>query len=353
MRTPPPPFLFPESVRMNSVGIDISDQSIKYVKLGRGFSVEKYGEIKLPQGVITGGTVVDSKRLVEILRDISKREKIHFVRASLPEEHVYLYRSVLSADPAHAREAIEISLEEHIPLPATEIVFDFEIVEVTEKNTTVQVSAVSSNIAENYSKIFIDAGMVPVALELEAEAVARAVSDQNKNEVSMVIDFGGTRTGISVVCGTSVLFTSTIPLGGSTLTDLIAKDFKVSIEEAENLKRAYGLVRNSEKDVFSTLLSGVSVLRDEINKNFIYWHTHPDETGKERPKISSIYLSGGDSNLKGLPEYLSASLKVEVKCANVWVNMFDINKNVPVISFADSLGYATAIGLALGESYYE
>ncbi len=354
MRSSNPPFLFPEFVRMNAVGIDISDQSIKYINLNqRDFHIRSFGEVRLPAGVVTNGSIVNQKQLVEILKDLSKREHIRFVRASLPEEHVYLYRTTVNADVKNVREAIELSIEEHIPLPATEVVFDFEVVNATPDITTVQVSAVPAPIAESYASIFLQAGMIPVSLELEAEAVARSVADQSKKEVLMVIDFGETRTGISVISGTSVLFTSTVNLGGSTLTTLIAKDFKVSQEEAEAMKRKYGMTRGSDKDVFSALLSGVSVLRDEINKNFIYWHTHPDEGGGERPKIAAIYLTGGDSNLKGLPEYLSASLKVDVKCANVWVNMFDVTKKVPSIPFDQSLSFATAIGLALGGSYYD
>ena len=114
-------------------------------------------------------------------------------------------------------------------------------------------------------------------------------------------------------------------------------------------KKEFGLRRNAtNREVFSVLLNGVSILRDEIVKHFLYWHTHKDEEGKDRPLIKKVILSGGDSNLIGLSEYLSVSMKINVEIANVWVNITDTGKYVPEISLDESLKFASALGLALG-----
>ena len=120
------------------------------------------------------------------------------------------------------------------------------------------------------------------------------------------------------------------------------------------MKLKYGLTRNTQdQEIFSTLLNGVSILRDEISKNFIYWHTHKDEEGKERPEIQKIILCGGDSNLIGFAEYLAITMKQVVEIADVWTNVVSREKYIPVMPFEDSLSYATAIGLALGDLHYD
>ncbi len=167
----------------------------------------------------------------------------------------------------------------------------------------------------------------------------------------MIVDFGETRTGIAISYAGQVYFTSTIAIGGRMLTETLAKHFGIGIPEAEAMKRQFGLSKGTpEQDVFSLLLNNVAVLRDEINKHFIYWHTHPDENGAARPAIEEIILVGGDANLSGLPDYLSASLRVKTVVANVWTNVHIPGSGVPELSRNDSLGYATAIGLSLHEA---
>jgi Tfp pilus assembly PilM family ATPase len=82
-------------------------------------------------------------------------------------------------------------------------------------------------------------------------------------------------------------------------------------------------------------------------KHFIYWHTH-QEGNKDHPTIKKIILCGGDSNLIGLAEYFAVSTKNPVEMANVWTNITNTEKHVPEIRFEQSLTYAAALGLALG-----
>jgi Tfp pilus assembly PilM family ATPase len=90
-------------------------------------------------------------------------------------------------------------------------------------------------------------------------------------------------------------------------------------------------------------------LRDEINRHFVYWHTHEDEDGIKNPPIKKILLCGGDSNLVGLPDYLSVTMKTEVEMANVWCNILNTEEYIPSIDFKDALSFAASLGLALGD----
>ena len=146
------------------------------------------------------------------------------------------------------------------------------------------------------------------------------------------------------------MFSSTLDVGGVMLTKMIEKNFKISFEEAEKMKKKIGLERNLQnKEIFSVLLNIVSVLRDEIVKHFLYWHTHKDEEGKDHPIIKKIILCGGAANLIGLLEYLSISVKSKVETANVWTNIANTEKYIPEITLDHSLTFAAALGLALGD----
>lgn len=351
-------FPTPDFLRIPSFGLDISDESLKFVELlntRHGIKVGRFGERKIPFGVIESGKIKDLKKMEEILTSLREEEKIKAVRVSLPEEQVYLFKLPLEKQGLEdIREGIELSLEEYVPVPAQEAVFDYDILSENNQSLELQVAVIPKNIIESYLSVFKNSLILVKSFELEAQAISRAVVKKDDPETSMVIDFGERRAGIFIVSGGTVVFTSTLEVGGASLTKIIQKNFKISFEEAEKIKRQYGLERNStNQEIFSVLLNSVSVLRDEITKHFVYWHTNKDKDGKDRPPIRKIILCGGDSNLKGISEYFSVSLKSKVELANVWVNMVNTDKYIPAINFEDSLAFASALGLALGDFNYD
>ena len=350
---PPPKFLMAPSF-----GLDISDQSLKFVQLlptKDGIRVGRFGERKIPPGIIVSGKIKNLPRLEEMLHALRAEENIKFVRVSLPEEQVYLFPLRLEkAGLKKVREGIELALEEHVPMSAEEAVFDYDLVHEDDSSLEVEVAATSANTIENYISVFRNCYISVQSLELEAQAIARAVIKKGDKETCIIVDFGQTRTGIFIVSRGAVVFTSTLDIGGVSLNLAIQKSFNVGPEEAEKMKKEYGLKRNTpNKEIFPVLLNSASVLRDEIVKHFLYWNTHNDEEGQAHTPIKKIILCGGDSNLIGLADYISISMKTPVEMANVWVNIMNTGRHVPKISFRESLSFAAALGLALGDFDYD
>jgi type IV pilus assembly protein PilM len=235
-------------------------------------------------------------------------------------------------------------------MPAPEAIFDYDIISENDKSVYLQVAAIPVDVIEGYLSVFKNCGMTVHSFELEAQAIARAIVKKEDLETYMIVDFGEKRTGIFIVSQGIVMFTSTLDIGGVTLNNMIQKNFQVSFEEANKMKKKYGLQRNAvNKELFSVVLNSVSILRDEIVKHFIYWNTHKNEEDENNPLIKKIILCGGDSNLIGLSDYFSVSVKTEVEMANVWINISDTDKKIPEIVFKQALSFAAAIGLALGD----
>lgn len=350
-------FPVPKMLAAPSFGLDISDESLKFVSLvatKEGICLGKYGERKIPTGTIESGKIKNLKKMEEILSTLKKEEKINSVRVSLPEEQAYLFEIKLDKSGLDKiRDAIEFSLEEYIPIPAQDSIFDYEIIKEDEKNIYAEVLAMPRNVIEDYLVVFKNADIEVKSFELEAQAISRSVIKKGDPETYMIVDFGQKRTGIFIVSKGIVLFTSTLDVGGTLLTGMIQKNFKISFEEAETMKIKYGLERNAEnKEIFSLLLNSVSILRDEIVKHFIYWHTH-EEGNQNRPPIKKIILCGGDSNLIGFSDYLLMSTKNQVEMANIWINMAKTESYIPEIKFEKSLSYAAAVGLALANFDYD
>jgi type IV pilus assembly protein PilM len=351
-------FSTPNTLALSSTGIDLSDRSLKFVKVerkGNGLVLTKYGDMAIPPGIIESGKIKDTTKLVQILSALKKEQDLRYVRVAIPEELAYLFTiTIPKVLPSEVRSAIELQIEEHIPLSAVEAVFDFKIIEETQTTYTCMVGAMPILISEEYLALFIQAGLTPISFEIEADALRRSIVGAQDEGTYMLVDFGQTRTGISIISKNTVFFTSTLDICGEDLTRIIAKNFSVSFDVAEKMKRTHGLRRTNTTDtpeLFPVLLNTISILRDELNKHYIYWHTS-DETAK-RPKIEKIIFVGGNANMIGLSSYIATSMKVSVGIGNVWANMMLQDGAVPEISFDDSLSYATAIGLALADYYHD
>ena len=315
---PPPEFL-----RMSHVGLNVSDHSIKILELKRGrggYKLSYFNDEPIAEGIIKSGNINDRDALREAFQRIKKKYNLSFVGVTLPEEKAYVFRLKVpkTTNDKEIRSNIEFQLEDNVPLSINEALFDYEVIpqDSDRQHMYVSVHVLPQKVVASYVSLLKDVGITPLYFEIEADSIARSVIKRNDPSTFMLVDYGRTRTGFSVVGRGVVRYTSTAEIGGDSITKIIMDQFKVSAKEAEKIKNEKGLFRDEENpELYMSLANAVSVLRDEINKRFIFWHTHKVE-GKEDP-IKEIILVGGNSNIFGLEEYLSSSLKVKVERANI------------------------------------
>lgn len=114
---------------------------------------------------------------------------------------------------------------------------------------TAQVILADKDYIKQLSNIFRKAGLeidgfVPVTL-----AERNLMLDNNElNDNVMLLDIGAGNTDIGVFESNGFIYTNTIPLGGESITSDIALVLNISEEEADRLKRQYGLAMKSYID---------------------------------------------------------------------------------------------------------
>jgi type IV pilus assembly protein PilM len=349
-------FPAPSFVRMPALSVDISDDVIRFATLNRRngiLALGQSGEHTLPKDVIVSGVVRDVPGFVSALKTIQQKTKATWVRFSLPEEHAYVFSIVLpKAALPHLEEAIRLQIEDQVPLPESEISFGYEIFREHEDSLLIGVTAFPKEIVETYTHAFLSAGFRPLVGELEVHALSRVVVPRHDSGTYILVDYGKNRSGFSIIVSGVIVFTSTLDIGSDSLTESIAKYFKISQEEAETIKQSRGLLNNTDdQDYFFTVINNISALRDEINKHYLYWHTAHGKLPGVSGTINGMYLVGGGSLLPGFAEYLSSTMHMPVTVASVWKNILSFDDMIPELSQEESLSYATALGLALGEIY--
>ena len=372
------------SLKPEAFGLDISDLSLKIVKLKpwkkrtsilwpekekRFFELASIGEEKIKPGIVEAGEVKNEQKLAETIKEALKkvrgeRLKTNYVIASLPEEKAFLQVIQMPRLPEEdLRSAVIYEAENYIPLPIEEVYLDYQIVPPVYNHLDhldLLIAAIPKKIVDLHLSSLKLAGLFPLAFEIESQAIARALIQREISTCPLLlIDLGATRTSFIIFSGYSLRLTSSTLISSQTFNELIAKYLKVSLAEAERLKIKHGLggkkefefkKKTKEGKIFEALVPALVDLVQQIRRHLDYYQTHTshEHLPPNSKAVAKILLCGGGANLKGLPEFLSMELGLSVEMGNPWVNILPKEKmSSPSIPISESLKYTTALGLAL------
>ncbi|HCB35399.1 MAG TPA: hypothetical protein DEP25_02035 [Candidatus Taylorbacteria bacterium] len=352
---PPPRFL-----EMPAVGLDISDDAVSAIGLARksnAFVLERFGRRRLQSGSVSGGRINDANAVAGVLRELKDELKLDFVNASLSEENAYLFKvKIPRVSRKEIRGVLEFKLEENVPIPASEAIFDYTVITQAGHSNgdhiDVGVTVLSKAVVDAYTALLDKAGLVPLSFEIEAQAISRAVIPRGNRETHLVVNIGERKTGLFIISNEVVHFTSTVGIGGMHITEAIARHLSISSSEAERVKNDHSSFRRKENmELFLVIAEVVSVLKSELNKLTVYWSTHEGPSGELGKKITNIILCGRDAAIAGIVEYFAFSLDRPVEVGNVWTNAFSLDEHIPSLHFDESLDYAATVGLALPKGH--
>ena len=344
-------------------GLDLSDLSIKIVNISNDGSceyIDSYASVPLTAGLIIDGEIVQKDQVVAAIKkavSIAGPNKIKTkkVICSLPETKAFLrIISIPQMSDNEISEAVKWEMEANIPLPLDQVYYDWQVIPDTllsEKNRiNMLVVAIAKSVVDQNIEVLELAGLKPVGLEIESLAQARSILlEKNEKETVLIVDIGDRRTSFSIAKGGVTCFTSSIPLCGQSLTDVISKSMNISIEEAEKIKISYGIGDEFKNDaLFKATQPVLANFAQEIERSVDFYLTGL----KYSDNVDKIIICGGGANAKGIVPYLSKKLGREIQQGNPWINV-NLGKNLPLIEKDQSLQFSTAIGLALKGLHYE
>ena len=183
-------------------------------------------------------------------------------------------------------------------------------------------------ISSIFKKAGIDVdGLVPTTL-----AQRNLILDNNELlDNVMILDMGPGNTDIGVFEGSSYLYTNTIPLGGNSITNDIALVLNISEEEADKLKKQYGLALKSfidnDNDILLNTFKGenrnktiksselIEIIEARIEE--IFSLVNKDITNQGiKTRINNVVLTGqGITNINKCDVAGKINLNIPVKIA--------------------------------------
>lgn len=336
------------------VGVDIGAYSTKVVQLryeAERAVLETYGELltagylKNAGGAGTGFLRFLDNDIAEILKDIFRESKMSARDAvfAIPATSGF---TVTIPFPKISRgeiqDAIPLEARKYVPIPLTEVMLDWVILENDEQRDMIEVFliAVPKEVIEKFRRIAELTGIRLHALEIETFSAVRSLIG-NDATTTMVINFGHQSTTVSIVDRGIVRLSHNFNRGSQQLTRAIEQSLGISRDRAETMKREMGLSEKvEEREITSVIAPLVETLLADVNrimKN--YNHT----TSR---KIQRIDFTGGGSQLQGIVELAASRFGVEVTRGNPFSRIVTPPFIQPMLQEI-SPSFSVAIGLAL------
>ncbi len=348
------------NLKQETFGIDISDFSVKIIKLKKarqGFDLASFGTTAVEPGIIEKGEIKNKKELLKVVKSALgnvKGEKLRtrFAALSLPEEKSFLkVIKMPKMGLKELREAVYFEAENHIPLAIEDVYFDFEVIppsaKIQKNNLEVLLVALPKKLVDGYLSCLKEIGVRPVQIELESLSLARALIKNGQNGCILLIDLDINKTSFIFFSNNAVRFTCFSSICSQTFTQAIERFLKVEPAEAEELKRKYGFqgYKKSKKSflrgqqVFEAMSPSAADLIKQIKKYISFYSAYSD--------VGKILLSGEGACLKEIDSFFSSELSLPVEFGNPWVNV----SGKFLLPKRESYKYSVAIGLALGTLY--
>jgi type IV pilus assembly protein PilM len=342
-------------MKSSTFGLDIGISNIKAVWLNREKDLISYisaHSAVTPSPGIQSESPFDHQELAQTINKLIADAKITETRVSiaLPENHIFtkvIDMPVLSDKELSS--AIYWEAEEHIPASIDTMSLSWSVIKKpnqakSDQKMQVLLVAAPNQLIKRYQSILELAGLSVVSIETETLSIIRGVFKEDYPPTSIIMNFGTMTTTLAIVQAGVIVFTYTIPLGGVALTRAIASDFGLSLDQAEEYKKTYGLsdknlsgkVGKSIEPIFTNIIM-------EVKKAIAFYN----EKYKNESPISQLILAGATANLPGIDVFFVKNIGIETVIANPF-KMLNIN-GVPNNLQISGPEYAVACGLALKE----
>ncbi len=231
---------------------------------------------------------------------------------------------------------VEFEAQQNVPFPINEVVWDYQLVgseEDIEMETLLV--AIKSDALNEINDAVTASSLRTATVDVAPMALYNAFRYNHSalTQSAILIDIGARTTNLLYIEGAKV-FARSIPVGGSTITSAIAKEFDISFAEAEEKKVANGFVAlggayadhdDPEIAAMSKIIRNtLTRLHSEIVRTNNFYRS---QQGGNLPTVA--YLCGASVSMPYILDFFTEKL-------NLPVEFFNPLKNVLVDADADA-----------------
>jgi type IV pilus assembly protein PilM len=337
----------------------------RLISLNLGSQTIGLGEFRMQAH---GGLVLLDYRLREISTDPTSEEmrrahmaiavremmsELHIkhgaVNCALPAQSVFArFVKLPTLEQEKLEKIIAFEAQQNVPFPIDDVVWDYQVVGGgLDEQIQVVLVAIKVDLLDDINAGVEEAGLQTFTIDMSPMALYNAFrySYPNINDCSLLADIGARTTNVLFI-EPRRMFSRSLPIGGSTITAAIAREFGESFEAAETRKKRDGFVglggayaEPSDHDVarVSKLArSTMTRLHAELMRSISHYRAQQRGGRPDR-----IFLCGGAAGMPYMREFFNEKFQLPVE-------FFNPLRNVAVSESASASGVAHSAHL-LGE----
>lgn len=318
------------------IGVDIGTSSVKVVELEKEdekIQLTNYGEYSgdVNNTIHSNSLKLLSSQAAKIVKQIIKEAKIEAKDATMSIPVFSGFSTIISLPPmpeAELSQAVEYEAKKYIPLPISEVQFEWmrlrgtdaeQNAERTQNSASVQrggsesvprnptkilVVAVTNELINRYNEIAKLSGLTLKYLELETFSLARSLAPK-ESSASLIIDIGSRSTILCVADNGWPIFTRSMDVSGLALSKVLSSSLGIDFQRAEEFKRNEGV--HAGRGVLVPLIDNILQEAKRVIKMY---------TDKRGRPVGRVVLSGGSGRMPGLLEYVVKSVGRETVMAH-------------------------------------
>jgi type IV pilus assembly protein PilM len=338
----------------DNIGLDIGSSYIKIAQLKDikgGYELDLFDMLSLPPEIIVDGSIIDSFRLIDSLKELIRKARIKTKNAVIGiagHSSVIIKRiSLPEMTEEELSESIKFEAEQYVPFNIEDVNLDFQILGPKDEPGQMDVIlvAVKRDIINDYVSAVKEAGLNSIIVDVNPFALENMYEinyeiEPNRNVA--IVNIGASTININILKGGVSVFTRDSAVGSNLHTEALQREFNLTYENAERLKRGEPIENVSSGEAFPIIESASEEIIGDVNRSFEFYRStelHED--------INEVILSGGCALIKEFPGLLSEKLGIETKLIEPFKNIkiskrFDLTYIEEIAPIA-----AVAIGLAL------
>lgn len=336
--------MMPAKVTKPTVGLDIGSSSCRMVEvLNRPDGCEL---LKWTIEPVVAGDIVKSLRT---LASKLSQPNLSLVTALTGKGTLIRVVEMPKMSLEDLKRSFSFEVDKYFPFPKDQIFTDCHILDQEAKDNKIPVLVVAAKkeLVNERIKLMTDAGLPADSISLNPIALANVIGavgapavqggTQNASTLA-ILDIGEVVSNITIFLKNTPRFNRDIFIGGRDFTKAISAALKITVDEAEKVKRDPG-ARAAE--VTPVLESVVQDFVSELRLSLDYFVT------ENNVSLEQLYITGGGSGMADLAQNLSKNLEMTVQA---W-DPFSQLKLGPGIAAdqvrANSAQLTVALGLAL------
>jgi type IV pilus assembly protein PilM len=243
--------------------------------------------------------------------------------------------------------------QQNVPFPIDEVVWDYQLIGRGEGELDVMLAAIKADIIVNLTDAVEQAGLQTDLVDVAPMALYNAVRFNYSDHAgcTLVVDIGARSTDL-IFLEQGRVFIRSVPVAGNAITQQIMREFELSYEDAEEMKKAHAFVSfgGAYEEPKSEVAGKVSkIVRNvmtrmhaEIDRSIKFYRTQ--QNGMQP---SLVLLTGGSATIPYTDTFLKEKLKVDVDYLNPFINV-PVSKDIS----SDEIGkhaheLSQVVGLAL------